>query len=241
MKEKDISQINSYIDTLTTSARPLAIFDLDSTLYNVSPRTAKIIQDFCLINEIVSTFPKETSQLKKTMITSKDWGYMEALERDDFIAPIKFLKKLVQFWRKHFFSNDYLVADEPYTKASDFVNKFISLNIKTIYLTGRSENKMQTGSLKKLQLDGFPINPTNMLNMKPNSDLLDHVFKSNFIANLKNNFDQILLFENEPKIINRINLDHPEVFTVFINSTHSRSETLKNQSPTIEMDYSKLL
>jgi len=77
--------------------------------------------------------------------------------------------------------------------------------------------------------------------MKTNPDLPDHIFKTGVIAEIKKNYEHIILFENEPKILNRVNIDHPETMLCFIDSTHSRVESIKHAIPTIHMDYTPLL
>lgn len=241
MGQKDISKIHSYLSSLRESSRPLAIFDLDSTLYNVSPRTQKIVHDFCLSDEVKQLYPKESSILTDISIGSSDWGYFEALDRHNFISSVRFLKSLSKFWRQNFFSNTYMDHDETYKNASTFVNSFAPLDCEVMYLTGRSQNKMLAGSLKNLKRDSFPLQNENSLVMKTNPDLSDHIFKTDFIAEIKKNYEHIILFENEPKILNRVHVDHPEVMLCFIDSTHSRTETIKNSLPTINMDYTPLL
>ncbi len=241
MKPIDITKINNYLNNLEKSPRSLAIFDLDSTLYNVSPRTQQIVQDFCTDAEVISKYPEEAMRLSSITIESHDWGYLEALDRHDFTSSVRFLKSLAKFWRKKFFSNDYMDHDTPYTNAAKFVNSIPPLNCELLYLTGRARNKMLTGSIKNLKRDQFPLPDENSLIMKTNPDLLDHVFKSTFINEIKSEYDQIILFENEPKILNRVRKDHPEVMMCFINSTHSRAESLTTEIPTIHMDYSSLV
>ena len=241
MKQKDISTINSYLNNLRESSRPLAIFDLDSTLYNVSPRTQKIVHDFCLQDVVKQAYPKESSTLANIPIQSNDWGYFEALDRHNFVSSVRFLKQLSKFWRQNFFSNTYMDHDKTYKNASAFVNSITPLNCDIMYLTGRSQDKMLPGSWKNLKRDSFPIQNESSLVMKTNPDLPDHIFKTGVIAEIKKNYEHIILFENEPKILNRVNIDHPETMLCFIDSTHSRVESIKHAIPTIHMDYTPLL
>jgi len=241
MKQSNILLINNYLEDLQSSPRPLAIFDLDSTLYNVSPRTSKIVQDFCRLDEMATRFPKETSTLLSITINKSDWGYFEALERNDFVTSVIFLKLLAKFWRKNFFSNDYMDHDLMYNGASNFVNATLARGCEIIYLTGRSHSKMREGSIRNLKRDNFPLKNDQSLVMKTNTDLQDHLYKSDFIKSIMSEYDQIILFENEPKILNRVRKDHPEVKLCFINSTHSRAEELRLKIPTIEMDFTKII
>ena len=52
----------------------LLVFDLDSTLFDVSPRTKKILQDYTLDPKHDKIYPKELEILKEVEIQVGDWG-----------------------------------------------------------------------------------------------------------------------------------------------------------------------
>ncbi len=240
MEKHDINSIVSSLLSGQKSKQPLCLFDLDSTLYNVSPRTQKILLEFCKDPEMVKAYPKETQTIPTISISTEDWGFAEALDRENFQSSITFFKDLNKFWRKYFFSNHYLEQDTLYTKATEFVKKVENLGFTIIYLTGRNQDLMREGSLKNLLRDQFPYTDNSSLIMKTDKKLNDSLFKSNIIDDLKRKYDKILFFENEPTIINKVHDDHPEVTLFFMDSTHSRQENIKNKIPTIKQDFSPL-
>src|SRR5690606_14795010 len=124
------------------SSSRLVIFDLDSTLFCVAPRTQQILRDFASIKENQSAYPLECQKLSDIQTTPYDWGVREALERAEIHTNSAFLASLRQHWRKHFFSNDYLHLDQPYEGAVQFVNAVAQAENEILYLTARDHTKM---------------------------------------------------------------------------------------------------
>src|SRR3954464_10326393 len=100
------------------------IFDLDSTLFDVSPRITKILHSFAALPVIKSAYPSEAALIAQIEPHVKDYGVRRTLARYNFTLPNQeFGKILVAYWKKHFFSNEYLHFDLPYPGASKFVNQ----------------------------------------------------------------------------------------------------------------------
>lgn len=202
---------------------PLAIFDLDSTLYNVSFRTQKIIEEFSVDSEILRRFPHETTQLRSVQVMAKDWGLREPLARAGLNASKEFFRELRRFWEEHFFSSRFLHVDIPYPGAVEYVRGLEQNGVQVIYLTGRDEPNMRVGTLKSLEKWGFPLkNPNTQLIMKSfKGSMEDETYKSVHIMELKKRFTHVWFFENEPVIIQQVIKSSPEVQVVWIDSTHS--------------------
>jgi len=66
------------------SGKALAIFDLDSTLFDVSHRTQAILNDFIKLPDIYKNFKQEVHFLSQQKIKSTDWGLHQPLERAGF-------------------------------------------------------------------------------------------------------------------------------------------------------------
>lgn len=202
---------------------PLVVFDLDSTLYNVSHRTQLILQNFINDNLKLEEFKNEIFFLKKIKILSTDWGIKDAFARHKFQASQKFYKLVHDYWRKNFFSSDFLHADRPYEGAVEYVNALHDSGLRIFYLTGRDEANMKWGTIESLKKWGFPTYhiETNLL-MKPTKGLLEDAdYKDKAISTLKKQSTRIWFFENEPVIINRIRLSSPDVQIVWIDTAHS--------------------
>src|SRR5690606_5903497 len=104
-------------DYHSKNKKTLAVFDLDSTLFNVSPRTERILKDFAEVPLHQLRFPEETKVLKNIKTEHTDWGISQALHRANLSGPIEFLEAVHDYWQKHFFSNHYLQFDSLYEGA----------------------------------------------------------------------------------------------------------------------------
>ena len=97
--------------------RMLAVFDLDSTLFNVSTRTQKILSEFSELYD--------EDRLKNVEVKHEDWGIKESVLRAGLCmeTDIELLKNLRTFWSAKFFTSEYLHYDVPYMGAISFVQE----------------------------------------------------------------------------------------------------------------------
>ena len=138
------------------SMRTLAVFDLDSTLFNVSTRTQKILSEFAEKHQI--------ERLKGIQVKHEDWGIKEAVLRAGFSMEhdIEILKQLRDFWSERFFTSEYLHYDVPYLGAISFVQDLAETGCEIKYLTGRDNSRMRKGTIEVLQKWGFPYTDENL-------------------------------------------------------------------------------
>jgi hypothetical protein len=207
---------------LTKKNEPLkAIFDLDSTLFDVSFRIAKIMHDFAAT--VADQYPEASKKLLTLVPDPSDFGVKKTLMRLNFEAPNEeFIKNLVEYWKRHFFSSDYLYLDQPYPGAKKYVNELHQAGAEIYYLTGRDIPGMLKGTIDSLKFHGFPIaeDHTNLV-LKPSTNISDHDFKKDFFKNLDLNSKNIWFFENEPTNIHLVNENSPHINIVFVNTVHS--------------------
>lgn len=215
---------NKIIESRAPSA--IAVFDLDSTLYNVSHRTQKIIEDFAQEPKYKEAFPVETELLKSVKIAATDWGLRESLQRTQANVPQAFFTALRDYWEIHFFSSEYLKYDLPYEGTVEYVNSLQQHGIQIYYLTGRDEPNMLKGTLESLEKFGFPLKDAQAhLFMKAKKGISeDEDFKADTLHTIKSRAEKVWFFENEPVIINKVAKVHPNLNIVWINTTHSRRE-----------------
>lgn len=217
----------------------LFVFDIDSTLFNVSPRNQEIVKDFAEKSKLESDLKQILRNFKTE---ADDWGIRSALLRlniesitQDLIADIK------AHWNQFFFSGHFLHFDETYPGVVEFVNQ-LSKNAPTFYLTGRDIHRMGKETTKQLQDTGFPIDPEhNRLILKPNKEILDHIYKVDELIKLKSQFKTIYFFENEPVILNDVKSKLSDfVYPIYVDSVHSGRaelmEGIKTISPNYEID-----
>lgn len=203
--------------------RTLAVFDLDSTLFNVSTRTKKILNEFADLHGL--------DELKNVEVKHEDWGIKEAVVRAGF-HPEKhpeLLQKMRDFWFERFFSNEYVHYDVPYAGAVAYVLELYQAGCEIVYLTGRDQFRMGKGSLEVLKKWGFPCNPGQLV-LKPERTIDDGIFKKDWFIHLdRKNYSKIYFFENEPVNINAVLATSPDVEIIFLETTHARKETVTAQ------------
>lgn len=199
----------------------ICVFDLDSTLFNVSPRSEFILHEFARLNRRID--------LLNIRVGLNDWGVYESLLRHGLTIEKEhdLHQDLKNFWKEKFFSNEYVQYDEPYSGAIHFVQRLNEKKVPLFYLTGRDQQRMKLGTIAQLKKWGLPCDP-EQIQLKPHKDMDDENFKLAWMKNLidKNPGKNIYLFENEPVNINSIGKNLPSVRIIFMNTTHSRKQVL---------------
>lgn len=209
--------------------KSVAVFDLDSTLYNVSTRTQKILFDFSVDPNVGLKFPEQKARLKTIKVLPSDWGIRESLIRDGLMASLDFFEELRNYWHERFFSNEYLKYDIPYDGAVEYVKAIHDAGIQVMYLTGRDRPNMFKGTIESFKQWGLPIaDEAKELYMKPAKTFgEDEDYKVQILTQIAKDFDHIYFFENEPVIINRVLKSSLKVNVVFMDTVHSRRETVE--------------
>lgn len=219
-----LEQILGDIRSITSQGqKSLVVFDLDSTLFDVSPRLERILLDFASFPVNQRRFPEQVSLLKKIKVLRQDWGIVGALTRvglDD--KHPEFQAAVRDYWQKNFFSNHYLHFDDIYEGALDFVQEVDKAGAEISYLTGRDVERMGPGSVEVLKNWEFPLHEKAQLVLKPHRSMDDAQFKTDyFIEADKKGYAKIYFFENEP--VNLVHLQQfcPHVEMIFFDSTHA--------------------
>ncbi|UXR64517.1 HAD family hydrolase [Bdellovibrio bacteriovorus] len=201
----------------------LVVFDLDSTLFDVSPRLEKILLDFAASPLNQKRFPEQVALLKNIKTLRSDWGIVGALTRAGLDGHHQDFQDAVRaYWQKSFFSNHYLQFDRPYEGAVEFVNAVEQAGAQIAYLTGRDVERMGASSGEVLEQWGFPLNEQAELVLKPHRSMDDAQFKTDwFLAAEKKNYETIYFFENEPVNLVHLAQHCPKVQMIFFESTHA--------------------
>lgn len=213
-------------ENIRQNKKNLFVFDLDSTLFDVSKRSQQIVIDFSLDVLHRKQFPRETELLKSIKIEQTDWGIRESVERLPFAhhPPQEFYVQLKNYWMERFFDSSYLHHDEPYPGAVEFVSELAISHLNSIvYLTGRDIKRMLLGTEASLRSHNFPLDKKNVsLALKPDTHISDTDFKCGWFKNIELlEYQNIWLFENEPVNIEKVASEHPKVEFIFFDSTHS--------------------
>jgi hypothetical protein len=175
---------------------PIIVFDLDSTLFHVSPRSYEILKEWAQSTSI-SILPN---------LSVDDMGYsIEDVWTKKGLSiesgeSFKYLKEAKNFWRQRFFSNEYIHHDLPHEGAVEFVNTLYQMGAKIVYLTGRDVPLMAFGTVDHLRRCGFPVEvERTRLILKPKRHIDDLVFKTDVCQMVREWGEVVASFENEPK------------------------------------------
>lgn len=223
---------------LEPSENRVFVFDIDSTLLDVTPRNQEIVRDFA---KKKLTDPEKFSiknNLENFELTSSDWGIKSGLQRLNLsTVENELLQSIKQHWDQFFFSGDFLHHDKAYPGAVEYL-RFLNNISPVYYLTGRDTHRMGKGSYKQLKDHGFPLDKErNKLILKPHKKLLDHEYKLDELKILVKQFEEIHFFENEPVILNTVLEKEPSINLYYIDSVNSGRATINPNIKTIKPYY----
>jgi hypothetical protein len=202
----------------------LMVFDLDSTLFDLSQRVRAILTDFAAHPQNQQSFPEACALLQNVEIRRQDWGLKEPLARLglDTTTHKEFVSQVQSAWAKGFFSNHYLEHDRPLRGAVEFVKHLHARGAQIMYLTGRDVPRMGEGTIKSLVHHGFPhsMERTDLI-LKSTAHLDDAEFKAEILMARAPHHQRLVLFENEPVNLQRVEQSLPQIDLVWIDTCHS--------------------
>ncbi|MBY0369205.1 hypothetical protein K2X33_00865 [bacterium] len=200
--------------------RAFVLLDLDSTLYEVAERSARILR---LAAEEFPWLPEATRAQLSTAAPEK-MGYSIAdtwcllgLEPDAAA-----LEQVETFWRAHFFSNAFLCHDQLYEHTFDWVHRLYAEGAEIVYLTGRDIGGMHAGTLECLRRDGLPLDHRTHLCMKDNRERDDVEHKTAVAERFAALGEIVASFENEPRNFVALRQAFPDALHVFVDTISSR-------------------
>ena len=206
------------------SSNDFFVLDIDSTLVTTYQRNQAILDEFITTKK--EQFPEDCLNLKQAQCQLGDYGLKTGLERIKFKETAPGLSQLLQdYWRKNFFSNNFLSADRPAEGAVEWVQYLKTFGVDFIYLTARHKDTMWEGTLSSLKDLGFPISEKNLFlkeDLRDNDEGYKTKLLGQIIAKKKQN---IWFIDNEPTVLNEISKDHPKVNLIWFESTHSGKAT----------------
>jgi hypothetical protein len=212
------------------TSRSLVLLDLDSTLYEVGPRSHQIVREW-LLSPDSDPFPAVKAKLAR--LEARHIGYslrdtFRAIGLSMDVAEVHAAwESAKKFWAARFFTHEYLQYDHAYPGAAAFTQRLYDLGTHIVYLTGRDEPGMGDGTRSKLVADGFPWNvPRTTLLMKKHSSLPDLEHKLEAAHYIRDHGSLIASFENEPANLSALCHAFPDAMHVFIETVSSDSEAL---------------
>ncbi len=211
---------------LEKGRQPVVVFDLDSTLFDVSRRSYEILQEW--MSHPSSGICEETVTLLRGLKPEEmKYSLQDVWEGRNIPhdrAPFEeHMKSAKHFWRQRFFGNDYLHHDVPTRGAIQFVKNLYELGVKVVYLTGRDVPQMAFGTFDQLKMHGLPIEvERTRLILKPKRAMDDLDFKTQAAQTIKGWGEVVASFENEPKnLVAMAKVFGGDTMNVFIESVSS--------------------
>lgn len=231
-----------YSSLKKSKSKPLAVFDIDSTIFNVSPRNQVIYEAVLKEAWLKNKLKKESfDQLKSKTLSFSDWG-LEPLYKVliNELSEVE-LKTARKFWVERFFTGEYLKYDEPYQYCIPFIQKLEEAGFYIMYLTGRDDHRMREGTLNQLKKWELPLKKDTDLITKPTKGLVDGPYKREALLNLLSTENHTWFFDNEPNVLNYCDFKDENYHLVFIDSVHSsRAEVNPSWESIKPSDYKAL-
>ena len=194
MSREALRTVLSRAETLVSEGRlPVAVFDLDSTLFNTGGRHLQILRDFAVeapeIAPLISDLPA----------SDFGWSVSGPLRQRGF-HDADTLEALHGFWFERFFTDAYVLHDAPADGGPDYVRAFWDRGGLVYYLTGRHVHGMGLGTAQALVAAGYPFFCGRaVLHLKPTFEEADEPFKDEAIAQIRSHGGTVVAtFENEP-------------------------------------------
>ncbi len=222
-EEQIFSEVSKQIST-HSSKNPVLLLDLDSTLYEVAPRTHAIINTW--LNQTKVASDTLLDKLRKLKTTEIGYSLLDTFKNIGLVLNEKSDKEafseLKDFWWSKFFTNEYLHHDKAYTGANAFAKKAHDAGAYIVYLTGREESPMIEGTIKNLIRDSFPWDTgrTSLL-MRQSATQTDLEHKALASEKIRQTGKLIASFENEPQNIVALYKSFPDGMHVFMDTVCS--------------------
>lgn len=219
-----LQRVSQKIQAFKGERRPLILLDLDSTLYEVAPRTLRIIQEWLVNSPEIPQALKES--LEKLVPAQLGYSIQDTFTSLGFPLITQEIKKIATdlkaFWWDRFFTSSYLTHDHPYPGAVEYANHLYDLGANLCYLTARDETRMRQGTENNLRRDGFPFDSDGIsLLMRTDSESTDSSHKANRASDIASQGFLIASFENEP--VNLVTLANllPHADHIFVDTVCS--------------------
>lgn len=227
---EDEQVLSSVFNRVEMQKDPVVVLDLDSTLYEVAPRSFQIIQEWARVHAsamdpLVSEAMKRLREDQVGYSLRDTWSAIGLRLGEDSVEGRRreaLFSDLRSFWKERFFSNDYLRFDRPYPGAVPFVRRVHELGARIIYLTGRDEPGMGDGTRDKLQADAFPWGESKThLILKRVPEVPDSEHKKGAVEAIRGHGSVVASFENEPANLAMLHHRLPDAMHVFVDTVCS--------------------
>ncbi|MBT3224356.1 MAG: hypothetical protein HN348_35260 [Proteobacteria bacterium] len=204
--------------TAAAGVLPTVLFDLDSTLFATAGRDIVILAEFA-----ASHGDHEFSRLAAQVgIEEIGWDVSVPLRQRGF-ADEAVLQELKEYWKKCFFTDEYVIHDIPNPGSIGYTNAVHERGGMVYYLTGRHIEGMGVGTARALTKHGFPFwRGRTTLHLKPLFTMADKPYKQMAIDDLNSLQGKVVAtFDNEPENCNLFQAAFPDAMNFWVDTEHS--------------------
>lgn len=188
-----------------------ALFDIDSTVMNTAPRNLQILR------EAAERWPQLQPAVSRIRQEQLGWNIFEPLERS--VGFTDELREVIHlFWKERFFSDAYLLYDEPYPQVREVLGWLRDSGIRLVYLTGRDLPNMSSGTIASFRRHRLPLDQGSRFIFKPTFEESDAAFKARSCEELAREERVVLAVENEPGNANLMRRCFPEALVALIET-----------------------
>ena len=209
-----ILQHRESLDRQGRRAPWVALFDIDSTLMDTAPRNAAILE------AAFEALPDLAPWRRAWKPDPRAWGVTDMLKGAG-IEDEGLLRRVQTFWRERFFTDEWLVHDQPYPGSAAFLHDLKSQGFRLAYLTGRHSGGMERGTRKSFEDHGLPAGPDEAFFFKPTFEMSDKDYKASVLTQVSRLGTLVLTVDNEPANVNLFRAGFPEAQVVWLDTLTS--------------------
>lgn len=211
-------------ELLARDKNVLYIFDLDSTIFDLTNRQLQIFREFANEEKYQKMFPEECNAFAYMNENHMSY-YPEDCIHNFGVEKISssFQEHFYPFWEVRFFSNEYCEYDIPEKDSLKYIQSIYDLGGHIHYLTGRDEARMGIGTRKSLKDHGFILNDNCeriKIKLKPEKSIPDANFKKEYVDSFAEDFDKIVFIDNEPANLEILTGEYPHLRLVHFDTYH---------------------
>ncbi|MCB9729120.1 MAG: HAD family hydrolase [Deltaproteobacteria bacterium] len=196
---------------------PLVVLDLDGTLYDNTPRTLRILQEFAHLHAVGHPgLYERLDTLARSAMAYRTGDTLRALG----VTDEALIEQVQTFWFERFFTDAYVIHDLPNPGAVAFVRALYTAGLVPAYLTGRDAPNMLVGTVQALQRDGFPVGTVDTrIILKDRFSTPDEEYKASVVEHLRATGEVVAVFDNEPGLCNLFHEAFPAAACVLLDTS----------------------
>jgi hypothetical protein len=215
------SPLDTIVERVTKSQaahkNPVVIFDLDETLFRVTDRTRRILQDWS--GHLASKYAPVREKIFHLDPERMPEGLSAALDLVEVTDP-GLRKSAQRFWGLFYYTNRYLGNDGVIPGAVAYVRAIRDSGARIIYLSGRDEERVKWGTQSALKKWHFPLaDESAELHMRPNRKVADLKFKQQEIAKIRPLGEVVAAFTHQAVDANLLKQAFPDAMVVRVDRT----------------------